>query len=705
MLDCLYHMKEKDWKMNKVEKISRYVIIPAVVSLIVFVVVYKLWNCDLNVPIFYDYVDDFTHGVFYNRALKGQLNLWECDRMGFPYGNKMYAHPHLPFTAIYWSYILGIFGASYGLAMNSYYFLTFLFEVYAFIYVSKKIGVKYEWALAAGILFAFWQQHLTSGMKHATAVSYFSVPLLILLCYYTYTGGFRKDKKKYIELGICSFIIASADTFYAFFGCFFLFACIIVAFLKKNKESVIYGLICISSIIVFTGALLSPSIIYNLTHESSVVGRSAYGAFFWGLRLISLFAPKYVNHPLGFVQRISKINQLPTGVETYLGIIGISGFLILLICLFKEGDKDNKRGEILKFCSVLNIVALLVGLSGGFGYLVALLITDKVRVYYRIAIYIYCLSLLSIAVLLSYNQYANKMNTWCKWTLVLAMICFHLCDLQVWKQVPNYENINNRYNTDFQLVKSIEEDIGKSGKVLVLPYLDFPENLAESGVGNYNYSVILNILSDTLYSSTGHVTGTKESNLMKNKYSMEKTEQVLYWAAKDGFDGILIDTKALNNSDDKIQQFNNILGSPLTYKNNTIFFYNIQNKKNQLMDLSGYEGFLNFEEGFYVEEKNDTQWWRWSNQLSELTIEGEPGIYQLEFSCVGINGMQGELRIQGCGIDTVININGEYQLELDTRTGNKLSFESTITPINLEGAGRKLSFGLLNYTLMKGGKP
>jgi len=690
-------MISKHW-----QSIIKYMLIPAFCCIIIFAISYKLWNANISIPIFYYGGDDFTHGIFFQRALHGKLNVWEELRMGYPLGQKLYSHPHVPFFAIIWSYFLGIFTNSYGIASNTYYLLTFVLEVYAFMYVAKKVNIKYDISVAGAILFAFSQTHLTANMLHVTESSYFSVPLVFLLCYYIYTGDFKSSKKLYIELMVICLITSAADTFYAFFGCFMLLICTISAMLKKKRKQMFLGIYSILGIAITTFFLLSPSLIHNFINKANVVERAPAEAFYWGLRLISLITPTRTDHPLGWLRRIYQDNSLPEGIGIYLGGIGIIGFIILLLIFLSE-EKETKVYKTLKLCSILNLVALLLGLSGGIGFLVSLVITSKVRVYYRVSIYIYFLSIFVVIMILSQNQLFCAIKRRYRILMLSVLVLFHLCDLQIWKQIPDYSKYQEAYVSDNQFVKSIEMSIGEQGKVLVLPYMDYPENLTESGLGNYNRSAMLYLLSDTLYCSTGHVSGTIQSKIMREKIDTDNLDRILYWAYADGFEGIYIDTRAMLSPHVLIENLSILLEQkPIGNTRGDLYFFNIQQMKEELVNTNEVDKTLAlFGTGFYEKETNENRYWRWSKQNSKMIVYGEAEKAVFSFFIAGINGQQGELSLKGCGIDQILEINKEYELQLDLSKGKELIFQSTIEPPDLEMDSRDISFGIIDYKIIE----
>ena len=82
----------------------------------------------------------------------------------------------------------------------------------------------------------------------------------------------------------------------------------------------------------------------------------------------------------------SNTTFLNENITEYLGIAAIVGFFILMFALFMNRESALKKR--LGLLSELNVMLLLLGTTSGLGTIIAFLITDKIRGYNRISIFI-----------------------------------------------------------------------------------------------------------------------------------------------------------------------------------------------------------------------------------------------------------------------------------------------------------------------------
>lgn len=188
-------------------------------SILFFIVFFRLWEFDITKPYIYNGKDDFVYGVIAKNAMNGG-SYFLNSHLGAPYGMELYYFPLLMQTYILWCKLIGFFTKNWVIAVNLYYFLTFILSVCTFFYMCRKIGIKNNLvSYFGGLVFAFSQYHMYRATIHITATSYFVIPLFIVLCYNMAVG---KYEKKYTysdvaELAIISIIAGCTDIYYAFF--------------------------------------------------------------------------------------------------------------------------------------------------------------------------------------------------------------------------------------------------------------------------------------------------------------------------------------------------------------------------------------------------------------------------------------------------------------------------------------------------------
>ena len=718
-MDCSYSWKGNTIiDMNEQKNISELskkflwgIIIPSLAILFVFIIAFRAWNIDFTAPILYAGGDDLAHGSYIARAMKGDLYVWTDSHRGYPYGEETYAFPAIPWCAVIWGYLVGLFTSSYAFAINSYYILGFCACGFIFAYVARKLDIPYGCALIGGILYAFPQFHAIHGIGHLTASSYFAVPLVVLICIWIMTKEkWNICKSDKIMIFISCFLICVSDLFYAFWGCMIILLCGFFALLNKKHKNFLISITVIAIIAIITGFLLSPAIVYSFTVETSTAQRTAADAYHWGLKLVSLIIPWMEGHPLGFLKTMYVENALPAGENlwNYMGIFAISGLAFMVVYSFKI-EKAGKENDIIKSLMYINLWIVLIGVSGGLGTAVALLITSKVRVYNRIFVYIYCVCVLAFLFLLKriFEKCRLKKKSYIIGACVI--VCVQLLDMQ-FLPITNLESetwpYNRRssvwYHSDEEFVRCLERTLPEEAKILYLPYIGYPENKSETGAVNYTRGDFINIFSDKFYSSFGTTYGTKEAEYMAEKYLTDDIGQILFYAVPDGFDAILVDYNLLCEPEILCKKLEDALEYPSILKNNNyeVFLIDdvIRSKYQNIVDK------INWKDGFYSKESDNASTWNWADKEAVLSfdlLDNENLV--LSFGLSGFGLSDKKIRITGCGVDEVFLLNSkttEVWLILDLSQGKELTFiSSDDSTVPETEDNRKLNFRVSNLKL------
>lgn len=571
--------------MSKVEITKRIEIVVSavVISFFVWFLVNQGWKIRWDVPWIYEGRDDFLHEMIIKKAVNWQ-NIWTDEHLGYPFTQEMYGFPLVAFCSVWIGRIVGLFTKNYAIATNIYLLFCILFASGSFAYVANTLKVSNKAAILGGILFSF-SQYSFSHNAHFAAICYGSVPLICLLCYYVYSGCYTSNRRFVGKCLIICYIAACADPFYAFFGCFLILVCSLGALLCKEIKNFFLGIKFIFAIVISMCINLYPCIVYALNNSSNNAERTANEAFYWGLKLIALVTPLYDKHPFSWIREKYIQNGLPTGenISNYLGIFAIIGFIAIMlftIALYYRGElKEQKNTCTWKFISLLNMFALLLGVSGGIGLAFAVLVTPQVRTYNRIFVFIYFCSMIAAMLLLDfvYTQHFAKMKVGILAVIGLGIIMIHCIDIQILRAVPDYEKSETQYEADSDFINDIETSVGSGGKILVLPWLTFPENRTETDLTNYLSPLSGWFHSENLYWSIGILQGSGEDIILKDRYDTDNIDDILKHAIEDNFDGIYIALDAYKNPSEIINGLQNKTGVyPMYNKEQDACFFNIQ---------------------------------------------------------------------------------------------------------------------------------
>lgn len=591
-------------KIFNFKNISIFTLTSAIV-LTLFGYIYNSFNWDIvNVPLYLNGTDDFHFLSVAKNAVDGH-SFWYMNDMGAPFNVSRYNFPML--MALYYDfcYFFGFFTNNAIFITNIYYILTFLLAVFGFILIANDLKVNYYFAVLGGVIFSFSQYHLFRSAHHLTASSYFVVALVLHFCLsIVFRNKFNnrhliaEDKiKLYSSLILSSFLIGSADIFYAYFGCAFIALCMLIALFNKKYTASLRGFYFLVMILLVLINNLYPSILNSIINGSTKTSlRDPYETFIYGLSLVHLFMPKTFDnfHIFSWLRESYYQTSLFKGEATYsyLGIIGVIGFLILLSVLLidslrkilQKHEQDDNKG-VLRFFSKLNIFALLLGFQSAIGVFVALAGFTKVRTYNRVSVYILLLSILTTIYLLDifYKKCFKNLKQVPKQIFLIifciGMLFIHFKDTYLEKFPQKFKVNKNKVRIVKKYAKDINNHYKNGAMILQLPILTYPENYISPKLANCNYQVFPYLFTKNIKWSHGALKHTNESFFQKSLFGSDNIENDIINAKLLGFDGISINTNIYNNTD-ILASVKKILGKPLfVSKNNKLYFFDLTNYK------------------------------------------------------------------------------------------------------------------------------
>lgn len=672
------------------------------VSLIIFIVgviAFRLWNFDFGAPYFYERNDDLCHGMYIIRAMHGDLNVWTDSMSGYPYGANSYAFPLIPWMAVLWGYIAGVFSDNYSLGITGYTFLNFYLSSMCFYSMARRLNIDKCISTVGGIIYSFSYYMIYQSQGHETAVCAFIIPLvvLILINIYDYTAV----KVSIREIVVVSIILSVSDPFYSFFACIMMAMAFVYSCVNSNKDGIKKSVISLLTISFSSILLIFPHIVYKHSHSITTAKRSAFSAWYFGLQLVSFIIPGTKKHFLSFLSNKYVNNGLPNYLCTYIGIWGIVGLVITILLGLK---KNRKQAQLL--LGIL-VELVIIGVSGGLGTAVALLITPQVRVYHRIYVYIYCLVILSLCLMLNKIFSIKIKSKILLYTLSALIVLFHLYDMgYITESTFSGKSYNSdsaeRYYSDKAFSDQIKNIYPDKVKILYLPYYTFPEGVTDSGIGNYTGGVMLRLFNYNITTNFGAIYGSEEDECAKAKYDSDDVEHILSFAANEEYDAIFLDKKALSIESHLREDLIATLRENPIIESNDYALFPLDNSKLSKYESNLAAGFI-FKKGFDIQEEGEGRIYRWADK--ECEIEILPSNNEIKNLTISFDvcsyGKPITIHISGCGVDEKIDISTEYthkELDLDLSNDNKLILTS-----NEESAdvGRKINFAISNWKFIK----
>src|SRR5262249_53758985 len=276
-----------------------------------------------------------------------------------------------------------------------------------------------------------------------------------------------------IALGV---LVAVTSPYYAFFGCFFLAVAGLYRALNEGSWRPLWSAVLTAAVVSAAGFVCSlPFVLAQREHgpNPAVAHRNANEAEVYCLKVTQLALPTGDHRvgPLGHVTRTYNA-EAPNSNEnrdSVLGIVGVTGFLILLgrLLLFRNGP------TLMSGLSILNVSAVLLGASGGFGGLFNFLVFPQIRCYNRVCVFIAFWSLLAVGLLV--DRWAARGWRGREMLVAAGLLLFGLWDTTSVHQAPRHSELRAQHAAWADFVYRMEEAMPPGAMVFQLPAASYPE--------------------------------------------------------------------------------------------------------------------------------------------------------------------------------------------------------------------------------------
>lgn len=522
---------------------------------------FQLWRLDWSVPMLYG--GDGIYWVGQVQRSYGELS----GSLGWPFyevAGKYDPNYDLIYDIFVW--FVGLFTKDTGIVFNLYVLVIPFANALAAYAVFRMVGMRRWLSFAFGITFGmtpYVQQRMAGHMMLAACEF---VPFSVLLCLWCAEDegfnrpgkGFFKNKRNWLALAMAWGIANNGAAYYPYFTCFFLCVTALCLILRGHKWSVgVPCLVTIAEIVAWMIPDFFPMVLGILSGQGSTltngVYRSPVGADIYSLRISSLllspngFGLQKLANWMGRYFHILATDEGPMYNENgygYLGVVGIFGFLALLLMLLRNWDWKAGRtekpqlGDRLWLLSRLNVMALLLASIAGFGSIIGIFVRF-IRGYNRISPYIAFFALLAVGLTaeMRLTRRAGKDRK----KLILVMVV--LLAYGYWEQQglfsPKYEEVQKTWHQDAAFMAEVEDAAGEGAMLFQLPYM---KNFENGPLNNmWDYTLLRGPLhSKTLKFSYGAGYGTENDAWYQATSELEPDAMVAELRTQ-GMAGIYLD--------------------------------------------------------------------------------------------------------------------------------------------------------------------
>ena len=411
-------------------------------------------------------------------------------RLGAPGGANWNEYPGSDDLANYGlgvvARVVGVFAAS-----NLASLLAYLSAAAAFYWCARLLRVRWEWAAAGALLFAFSFFNLSRGLPHLWLTYTGTVPLALFTCA-VIAGGRRTVRRpawRWLCLGTAA-VLGAANPYNLFLYFQLLAWALLAAWLRARwSANVRLGLSCLGvAALVFVAIHARMTLSVVDEGAAPLLVRNYAGTEIYGLKPIELFVPPGEHHcdwlaAIGH-RYVRWTDWRGEGFSPYLGIVGAVG-LIWLLAGFAVSALRRRApwpGQALPAIWILFFSAI-GGVNGILAFYFGL---SVFRASNRNSVFLLSLALLFVAARLS-RMTRNWRTVWRVGAAGLIAV------VGLWDQLPQRKSaadrqaIADRVAADQQFGGQIEAQLGPQAMVFQLPVLDFPEDLPQLGVNEYDH--------------------------------------------------------------------------------------------------------------------------------------------------------------------------------------------------------------------------
>jgi phosphoglycerol transferase len=494
--------------------------------------VYRLWETDLRVPLYYRIGGDNDFTLLLVKSIADTGWCWTNPNLGAPGIMDLRDFPvlvdNLAFLALN---VLARFTHEVGLLSNLLFLGGFLLAIWSSLFVLRHFGVSEPVALAASLLYAFMPYHFWRGTWHYFLALYYPIPLAVMVAVWLARGeplffrgasggsrtGFLTPSRKGVASLLIVALLPLTGVYYAFFSGFFLATSGLIALLRRPRWARALDAGVLLAVLVASGVIGAvPFALYwrREGRNPRAFSRSADEAGMYSLRIGTMLQPT-VGHRLDRLRRIEKSfgkymiedwdgrslkvpeSRLWFGLtqgfneasSVALGMVGSAGFLLLLGAALAGDAAWVRRARPLADLARLNVAAVLLATSGGFGVMLARVALPQIRAYNRIGVFIAFFALFAMALAADRigRVFGGRGRARSAYLLGVALVTV----VGLLDEIPEVIPRNSRreaevFAIDRQYVGRVEAAVPAGSRIFQLPDTIIPEGPSINGFDPYS---------------------------------------------------------------------------------------------------------------------------------------------------------------------------------------------------------------------------
>jgi hypothetical protein len=510
-------------------------------------------HLDLSVP--FDYGADALSGSVNIRSVLDHGWLTHNPDIGAPggrYGNDFPGADNLHLMVVA---VMGLFTKNWAVVLNLYFLATFPLAAMTATWFFRRVEVSRTWAVTLGVLYAYAPYHYVRGEQHLYLSAYYVVPPAVWLIVRTLRGEalwgsspLLLRRATCVGQSLATFVslvaLGTASSYYSVFTLLLLTAAGLLGLLRTRRWRRAVGVLSAQALLVSVMvANMLPNLLFERAHGQNLVALSRFPkqTEIYAFKITSLLlpAPYHRVHALAQLRATYDSNFPYPSERPTLGLVAAAGFVLLLaaalLTLLRGGGVPSATG--LPTLGALAILIVLLGTTGGLGSLFALFVSDNIRGWNRLAIFLSLIALAAVGLVCR----PGARRRWKVLSPVLAILVLAvgLFDQTPAEYPPHTKEISRQWRSDTTFVRSIESALPAGAMVFQLPYMFFPEAPPQLQMHD-SEPFRLYLHSTSLRWSYGGIRGRPQAD-WPAQVARTPVPRMLGLLAAAGFDGVTVD--------------------------------------------------------------------------------------------------------------------------------------------------------------------